>query len=278
MRSQPRSGKRRRSPAERLLRQQMQAIGELQRRLLPREIPQFPGWSIAACCAVSPWPSGDYYDLLPLPNGDLGLFIADASGHGGPSAVMVAQVRTMLHSCPLTSGQARLPFCPLASMATQPPDILLGHLNRILEENTLDDQFMTAFSGQLDPASGVVRYACAGHPSPRWWQAATATVGPLPDVSGPPLGIGLPATSAPGRVTLAPGDVLVCCTDGLLEAWNQADEMFGLARLDAALRTSAPQGADAVCRRILTDLDQFLNGQAAQDDVTLLVLQRAAAK
>jgi serine phosphatase RsbU (regulator of sigma subunit) len=88
---------------------------------------------------VNPDPGGNFYDFWPLPDGRLGLLVADASGRGGPAAVMVAQVRLMLHSCPLSSGTGRLPFCPVDNRAVQAPQVVLGHLNHLLRENSLPD-------------------------------------------------------------------------------------------------------------------------------------------
>jgi phosphoserine phosphatase RsbU/P len=171
-------------------------------------------------------------------------------------------------------GAGRLPFCPVDARGTQPPQLVLGHLNDILRDNSLENAFLTAFYGQLDPASGVLQYANAGHPSPRLWRAATGQVGPAPDVTGPPLGVGLANVDLQCNLTFEPGDVLACFTDGLVEARDRHEEPFGLHRLDTAVREGAVQGAEGVKRRVLTSLDQFLEGDGPQDDVTLLVLER----
>jgi sigma-B regulation protein RsbU (phosphoserine phosphatase) len=252
----------------------MRAIAELEHRLLPRHVPELPGWRIAVFYGDGSRPGGDYYDFLPLPDGELGLLVTDASGHGGPAAVMVAQVRTLLHSCLWSGGRAPETRCPLGLRTIPPPRILLGALDRILEENSLPDQFLTAFYGVLSPCSKALRYANAGHPPPRWWRASTSTVEPLPDIGGPPLGIGLTPGYAEAVITLSPGDVLTCYSDGLTEAWNELGQAFGLDRLDAALRESAAQGAEVVKCHMLTLFDQFLAGRRPHDDVTVLALER----
>jgi sigma-B regulation protein RsbU (phosphoserine phosphatase) len=122
------------------------------------------------------WPGGDYYDVLPLPDNRLLFLVADASDQGAASSALALMVRVVLHSCPLNLGAARLPSCPLATPSDQPPHVLLGHLSRVLAENKLEEQFMTAFCGVLDPADGWFRFANAGHPYPRWWRASQGVV------------------------------------------------------------------------------------------------------
>lgn len=258
------------------LEEQFRRIGELQRHLLPREIPQPAGWEIAAYYKVSPWPSGDYYDFLPLPDGRLVMLVADASGHGGPSAVMMAITRVTLHACPLSSGRERQPFCPLQGTVTQSPHVVLGHLNRVLIENSLEGQFMTAFYAVLNPADGTLHYANAGHPSPLWWRASSRTVETVHDVGGVPLGLEPHIGYHQGTMEIEPGDALVFYSDGLTEAQKDQDELFGRHRLEAALRESVHRGAEGVKSCVLNRLDEFLVGKDPQDDVTAVVLQRMA--
>lgn len=263
---------RRREESEQV--QQDSRIAELQRHLLPRELPQPPGWRFAVHYSIGPQPSGDYYDFLRLPDDRLVFVVADASGRGGLAAVMMALLRVTLHTCPLTSGADRAPFCPLLGTAVQPPSIVLGHLNRVLFENSLEGQFMTAFYAVLNPADGVVHFANAGHPGPRLWRRAADHVESLPDVGGLPLGLERDTCYLQTRAEIEPGDLLVCYSDGLTEAMNEAGEIFGLHRLETAIRDSAARGAEAVKTSVLERLDGFLAGRSAFDDITLVVLQR----
>jgi sigma-B regulation protein RsbU (phosphoserine phosphatase) len=255
---------------------QLQAVGDLQRRLLPRELPRLPGWCLAAHYMVGRWPGGDYYDFLHLPDGRLLLIVADASDQGAPSAALVAMTRVVLHSCPLSTGVEKLPYCPLRDPVVQPPHILLGHLNRVLLENSLADQFMTAFCGVLEPIDGGLHYANAGHPSPRWWRAAEGRVESLRDASGLPLGMEQHTAYHHKHMEMAPGDALVLYSDGLTAALDERGQTFGCERLDEAIRQSAAEGAGAVKGMVLASLDDFLGNQAPEDDVTLLVLERMA--
>jgi sigma-B regulation protein RsbU (phosphoserine phosphatase) len=223
---------------------------------------------------VSPWPGGDYYDFLLLPDGRLVFLIADASGHGGPSAVLVAMARVVIHSCPLSSGAERVPFCPFRQPLVHPPSVTLGHLNRVLAENSLEEQFMTAFLGILDPVKGQLGYSNAGHPPPRWWRASRRSVEALPDVAGVVLGVDPHASYLNAYVGIEPGDIVVGYSDGLTEAQGKDGGCFGVERLDQAIREFASDGAEELKAGILARLNQFMNGRQPHDDVTLLILER----
>jgi sigma-B regulation protein RsbU (phosphoserine phosphatase) len=253
---------------------QLRAIGDLQRRLLPREVPQPTGWRLAAHYVVGRWPGGDYYDFITLPDGRLLLLVADASDEGAASAALVAMTRVVLHSCPLSSGVEQLPFCPLRDPVIQPPHILLGHLNRVLGDNSLEEQFMTAFCGVLDPIDGFLHYTNAGHPSPRWWRATERAIEPLREASGLPLGMERNVSYHHKRIEIGRGDILVLYSDGLTAALNGEGQWFGCDRLDDAIHQNAREGAAAVKGAVMASLEEFLDGEDPADDVTLLVIER----
>jgi sigma-B regulation protein RsbU (phosphoserine phosphatase) len=260
----------------RALQLEMQRIAALQHHLIPKQTPSFKGWDIAMRYVVNHSPGGDYYDFFPRADDrHLALVVADASGHGGAAAITVAQVCTFLHSCPLTCGHSFSPFCPVEGCAIPPPGVVLAHLSRILEENTLSDHFMTACYAVLDLDTGTFLYANAGHPPPRWWRAALGTLEAVPDCVGPPLGIGLADTYSQAGIRLDPGDLLVFFTDGLVEARSRRHGAFGITRLDAAIREGAANGAEAVKRKVMDSWQKFLAGKPGEDDVTLVVLGRA---
>jgi sigma-B regulation protein RsbU (phosphoserine phosphatase) len=260
----------------RALQLEMQRIAALQHHLIPRRAPFFKGWDIASNDLVNHSPGGDYYDFFPLAdNRRLALVVADASGHGAAAAITMAQVRTFLHSCPLTCGHSFSPFCPVEGCAFPPPEVILAHLSRLLAENTLSDHFMTAYYGVLDLDSGTFLHANAGHPPPRWWRAALGTVEAVPDCAGPPLGIGLADSYSQASIRLDREDVLVFFTDGLVEARSRQHGAFEISRLDTAIREGAAKGAQAVKRKVMDSWQKFLAGKHFEDDVTLVVLERA---
>ena len=186
---------------------------------------------------------------------------------------MAAMARMVLHSCPLSSGQEREPFCPIHGL-TQTPPIILSRLNRVLVDNSLDEQFMTAFLGMWKPHQARLDYVVAGQELPRCWRQARRRVEPLTAHAGLPLGISPSETYPVSHVTLDPGDAVVLFTDGLVETRDPQDRMFGVARVDGLIQQQASEGAAAIKAGLLNGLEEHLHGNAPQDDITFLVLKR----
>jgi phosphoserine phosphatase RsbU/P len=202
------------------------------------------------------------------------LLVADASDQGGPAAALVAMTRVVMHPCPLNCGVARQPFCPIGGEVVQAPHVILGNLNRVLAENSLEEQCLTAFCAVLSPVEGTLHYANAGHPPPLWWRAARGRLEAVRDALGMPLGLDPGSTYHHRRLVIEPGDLLICYSDGLTAAQSARGEIFGTDRLDEAIRELAPRGAEAVRTGLVARLDQFLGSQGPRDDVTLVVVQR----
>jgi sigma-B regulation protein RsbU (phosphoserine phosphatase) len=252
--------------------QQIEAITTWKRQLRPPTLPRVEGWEWAVYSSENGWPGGDYFDVLPLSDEQWLVFLADASGHGGAAVVLAALARMVLHSCPLTSGQDRTPFCPIHGL-TQTPPIILSRLNHVLVETSLDEQFMTAFLGQWKPESARLDFVVAGHPLPRCWRQAHQQLEAVSIQAGLPLGISTAETYPLAHVILEPGDAVVIFTDGLIETRSSQSEMFGTARLDAIIQETAFEGAEAVKAGLLAGLEEFAQGNNKQDDVTFLVLK-----
>jgi sigma-B regulation protein RsbU (phosphoserine phosphatase) len=168
----------------------------------------------------------------------------------------------------------RLPFCPFSEPLTQPPHVLLGHLNRVLAENSLEEQFLTAFCGMLNPCDGTFHYANAAYPAPRWWRASSRVVEPLRHPVGLPLGIDRAAFYHHKRMEIEPGDLVLFCSEGVTAAQNTQGQLFGCDRLDDVLYQTASRGADMVKSAVLTQLEDFLGGRKPKDGVTLLIVER----
>ena len=238
---------------------ELRSIADLQHSLLPAGVPQLPGLDVAVHYRTANRAGGDYYDFFPLPNGRLGLLVADVSGHDTTAAVLMAITHTLTHS--FTEPPAH-------------PGRLLAYLNDHLSHRytATTGHFVTAFCAVFDPAESVVTCANAGHLPPR-----IATGGawePFPTDQGLPLGVNPRSADYPELVVpFAPGARLAVFTDGVAEAVNRAGEPFGLDRLDASLGGPTAT-AEEVVRSVIGQLDGFADGLDPADDRTLVVVRR----
>jgi sigma-B regulation protein RsbU (phosphoserine phosphatase) len=242
---------------------ELQIVGEIQRSLLPTELPALDGWDIAASYETSARAGGDYYDFFPVGLHEWGLLIADVAGHGTPAAVLMAITHAIARSRP---------------GVPTPPGELLGYVNRHLARSyTRSGSFVTAFYAVLDTRTGTLTYANAGHPPPRL--ARDGRVLDLDQGGGLPLGILEDEVFGEATVAISSGDRLALYTDGITETMSAAPEpdgsprLFGTERLDRAI-IAAPSDAAALIARVHADLSAHSDSAAAADDRTLVVLIR----
>lgn len=243
--------------AYRTLDEELRVVGDIQRSLLPRELPRIPGLDLAASYQTARRAGGDYYDFFELPGGRWGILIADVSGHGTPAAVLMAITHAIAHTQP---------------DPTPSPGRTLAYVNRHLFEHYTGHSgtFVTAFYGVYDPARRELTYARAGHNPPRLKRCQDSSLASLNGLTGLPLGVS-PAESFPeSTMTLIPGDQLIFYTDGVTEARNPAGEMFGLPRLDEILADCTLVAAELL-KAALAAVDQFAASRPPDDDRTLLV-------
>lgn len=247
--------------------EQMNAAREIQQRLFPRSAPLIPGFDIAGRSVPADATGGDYYDFLPMVDGSLGLVIADVSGHGlGPSLLMV-ETRALLRV--------------LARNRTDPGEIL-ARANRVISEDVEGQHYVTLIIVRLDPHTGDLVYASAGHPAALIVGAHGEVRGELKRTGGP-LGFALgPSPASAGPVRLAAGDVLLLYTDGLKEArgsklGEHAGEEFGLDRILGVLRTNLTSSAEEIVRALGEAARAFSAPEPVEDDLTLLVVKALSA-
>ncbi|MGQ0615034.1 MAG: PP2C family protein-serine/threonine phosphatase [Planctomycetaceae bacterium] len=236
---------------------EMKLIADIQRSLLPRELPRIAALDLAAHYRPAAVAGGDYYDFLALAGGRLGILIADVSGHGSPAAVEMAITRTLAHSHPRT---------------VDAPGPLLAYVNDHLADRYRrgTGTFVTAFYGVFDPGKGEVRYARAGHPPPRLKRCSDGTLLSFDDARGLPLGVQQGARYEEAILRVLPGDQIVFYTDGITEALNPDNEQFGPARLDETLENCTLE-ASGLVDTVLGAVDAFSSGREPIDDRTLLV-------
>lgn len=240
------------------LAQELQVAQRIQASLLPDAVPALPGYEIAHTWDPAREVGGDFYAFIPLQPGAVGLLMADVADKGVPAALFMATTSTLLR---------------VSAQSHAAPDQALLHANAWVNANNREDMFVTAWYGVLDPASHRVDFANAGHSLALHVQAADGAIRMLRP-AGMPLGVTEDLVLERDAVTLAPGDLLVLYTDGVIDALNEAEEDFGQDRLEALLfgrrHESAQQVVDALRSAVLAH-----TGQAPlYDDVTLVVLRR----
>ncbi len=239
---------------------ELKAIADLQNSLLPSAVPQVPGLDVAVHYRTANHAGGDYYDFLPLPDGKLGVLVADASGHGTPAAVMMAITHTLAHSTPEPPTK---------------PGAFLGYLNDHLARRytQVSGNFVTAFYGVFDPAARTLTYAAAGHVPARLSRGGESHWRPLMAAHRLPLGVQAVGELYPEQtVKFDPADRLVLFTDGIADVVDPAGDPFGYDRLDAVL-SHAPNSAAGVVAGVLEALDDFADGSAPSDDRTLVAVR-----
>ncbi len=248
--------------AFRRLDQEFQVVGDIQRSLLPPAVPQPRGYAISVHYATSTSAGGDYYDFFEMPDGRLGVFVADASGHGPAAAVVMAIMRVLLHG---------------TQEPLSPPERVLARLDTELATQTLKDQFATACYAILTPDTGEVEYAIAGHNPPLLLSVNESVVAEFENPSGPPLGL-LPSPQFVRRCArLASGDTLLFYTDGLTEAANATGEFFGVERVRGLMIAYYDAPADVVRDRLIEAMGRHTGGRPQADDVTLVVVRAPLA-
>lgn len=240
------------------LEQELRVAGLIQQTLLPQDLPALPGWSLAAHYRPARAVGGDFYDFIPLLGGRLGLVIGDVTDKGVPAALVMATTRSLLRV--------------LAEHSDAPGEVL-AEANARLCPTMPAKMFVTCFYAILDPATGRLGYANAGHDVP--YRRSAGGISEL-RATGMPLGLLPGMTYAEGEVTLAAGDSVLFYSDGIVEAHAPDRTMFGLPRLQALL--AEPTEAAALIPDLLRQLAAFTGaGWEQEDDLTLVTLQRQPA-
>lgn len=246
------------------MKQSLELARIIQQQLLPDSPPSCPGFNLCGKSIYCDETGGDYYDFIALGRDNQAcpcpaLALGDVSGHGIGTALVMASARAMLHALAEREG---------SNLQT-----LLSELNRSLCRDTSDIYFMTLFYGLLDCERSTLDWISAGHAPLFLYRRSENLVEHL-DSSGIPLGV-MEGSSfdIPAPITFAPGDILLICSDGVWECTNPQGEMFGTERVDMLLQELNGRDADGICNGFLDVLDLFQEGQAPEDDITLLVVK-----
>jgi serine phosphatase RsbU (regulator of sigma subunit) len=240
--------------------QELALAGQIQASFLPDELPEIPGWQVAAALAPARQTAGDFYDVISLPNGRFGILVADVADKGMGAALYMALARTLLRTYALEYHTR--------------PDFAMKVTNRRLLMDTDVTMFVTVFYGVLDPRTGQLPYCNAGHNPPYVLRAGGEKRVQTLSKTGMVLGA-MPGVSWEKRtVKLNPGDTLVLYTDGVIDAQNGDGDFFGQGRLQEVVQAHAGRPAREVRDGVLRAVQAFTGGTPQFDDITLLVAVR----
>jgi phosphoserine phosphatase RsbU/P len=229
---------------------------EVQERLFPQEMPDLPGATVAGFCRPALGVGGDYYDVIDLGEGRVGLAVGDVSGKGISAALLMASLRASLRGVTLDG----------------PRDFakLMHKVNRLVYEASASNRYATFFFASYDPATHRLECVNAGHNPPVLLRGSEVI---RLEADGPVVGLLPFAPYTEQGLALEPGDTLILYTDGISEAMTNDDEEWGEERMISAALTAKNKSAGEVMDAIFTAADAFTAGAPQHDDMTLLVLK-----
>jgi serine phosphatase RsbU (regulator of sigma subunit) len=259
---------------------------EIQREFLPSQIPNLPNWEIATCFYPAGQVSGDFYDVFMLPDGNLGLVIADVCDKGVGSALYMALFRSLIRVFAEQAIYCRGPGLTQIASSTHdtetissPENDRMARLEAVASTNNYiaklhgrECMYATLFFGVLNPSTGNLSYVNGGH-EPLYVVNAGIIKERLKP-TGPAVGLMPDITFQSQEIQLEPGDLLVGYTDGVTEARSPQDEIYTRDRLQSLLAQPLKSAAETL-ERIKTNLFAFIDIAPRSDDVTMLAVQRA---
>ncbi len=260
---------------------------EIQREFLPSQIPKLPNWDIATCFYPAGQVSGDFYDVFMLPDGNVGLVIADVCDKGVGSALYMALFRSLIRvfaeQAIYCTGPDLTQIAPATGGSEATSSSENGQIARLGAVSSTNNyiarihgrecMYATLFFGVLNPATGILSYVNGGH-EPLY----VINAGIIKDrlkPTGPAVGLMPDITFKTQEIQLEPGDLLIGYTDGVTEARSPKDEIYTRDRLQSLLAQPFKSASDTL-ERIKTNLFAFIDIAPRGDDVTMLAVQRAA--
>ena len=229
----------------------------IQRSLLPDTPPVVPGFDIAVVNEPCYEVGGDYYDFLTLGPHSLLLVIADVEGKGVGSALVMSNLQATLRAL---------------VMHLHSLEVLAVSLNEMIFNDTKSEKYLSCFLGLVDTRRGGLHFINAGHVPPVLVRGDGGGVEFLED-GGTVIGLFPRAEYTRGSQHLKPGDVLVCCTDGILEATNSMEEEYGRDRMAVCITRNLKKSAQGIIDAVLGEVDVFAKGGKYTDDKVLMVMK-----
>ena len=238
---------------------EFQIARAIQQKLFPASPPDAPRFDISGSTRPAEATGGDYYDFIPMANGQIGIVIADVSGHGIGPALLMAEVRAYLRCLVLTTGE---------------PGEILTRVNRLFAENTTSGRFVTLFFVRLNPNEKSFVYAAAGHQA--YCLKASGKTRTLASTSIP-IGV-VEDTVVPQSdpIGLQPGDIILLVTDGITEARSPDGTCFGIQRTLQVVRSNLHHSAGHIVEALYRETARFSEPARQDDDMSAVVIKALA--
>jgi serine phosphatase RsbU (regulator of sigma subunit)/predicted ATPase len=255
--------------AGREIAQELAVASRIQQGLLPERPPRLDGWQVAVSLQPARETSGDFYDFIPLSGGRWGFLVADVADKGVGASLYMALCRTLMRT--------------YASEFARQPERVLSAVNQRMLNETRSSMFVTVFYGILDPQTASLTYCNAGHPPPHLLRYRTGDGNQVERQelgrTGMAMGVVQDTTWEQCSASIEAGDLLVLYSDGITEAHNAQNELYGEERLLQVIedRVSASGGLTAqdLLDAVLGRVHRFVGSAPQSDDLTLLVVRRA---
>jgi sigma-B regulation protein RsbU (phosphoserine phosphatase) len=238
---------------------ELKLAGSLQANLIPKQAPAIPGFQLSFVLRSARETSGDFYDFFPLNSGHFGILVADVVDKGAAAALLMAFGKTLLRT--------------LAEKLPKHPDRVLNNVNQRMLSYTDSSHFITVFYGILEPEKNELVYSNAGHNPAIHLKAGNGEMTLLKN-TGMPLGLYDDQNWQQRNIQLDPGDMVIMYTDGVTDAQNPLNELYGMERFSKTIQANRKCPPAELENLVLEDIDRFLDGAPQPDDMAMVILRR----
>jgi len=240
--------------------QELRLAGQIQASFLPNNFPSIPGWQLAVTLLPARETSGDFFDVIELGDGRLGILVADVADKGVGSALYMALSRTLIRTYAEEYG-------------AEPEVVFFAANNRLLKDARAN-LFITIFYGILDPKEGLLTYCNAGHNPPYLIRNSEHETIISLHRTGIAMGIEANSTWTTETVAIDPGDILILYTDGIPDAQDEDGDFFNDEAMIEISRKNSEKFAHEIQSAIIEEVQKFSGNAPQSDDITLMVLMR----
>jgi len=238
---------------------ELKLAGSLQANLIPKQAPAIPGFQLSFVLRSARETSGDFYDFFPLNSGHFGILVADVVDKGAAAALLMAFGRTLLRT--------------LAEELPEHPERVLNNVNQRMLSSIDASHFITVFYGILGLEKNELVYSNAGHNPAIHLKAVNGEMALLKN-TGMPLGLFDDQDWQQRNIQLGPGDLVIMYTDGVTDAQNPLNELYGMERFSKTIQANRKCPPAELEKLVLEDIDRFLDGAPQPDDMAMVILRR----